>query len=375
MFNTEMYVLKQAYILKIDLYQTMLAEYNHSHARIYTQNGATLCWLLSAMYGLAFCEKFRKLMIQKQNHDATDSDLSSTCLFYNILYKTQVPLLYKAFCETKKTSKPRQLIIKKGYDSILEYLQDWLKQHDVDPTDGVYRDTASALHYGGFNQEAFKKHLLKHNTVAHENFQFCVCFFCGEPQDAAVDLNTKNLIQIDKDVVGFWEIDHVITQKKQILCGDFRQAFFDCSKCKQPNLYKMFFKQPVTEIIVALERQMSNNFKLQDLRGIPLIDFKLQQHAYECTHFIRYHEHHYTLHLIDWEHEIGWTLDSLDGSRIRQVSLVEIEGFLPEAKNLFLRKTNSTPAKIMSELTHFKNINCTTQTLEKLLNVKFKRLH
>lgn len=313
-------------------------------------------------------------MLQTRDADAKDDDVTSAHAFFNMLFQMQIPLMNASLITKQASSKAHQIKLQNIYESTLNYFQDWLREQSIDPTDGIYRDTAAAFNYTGFYQAAFKRYLWRHNTIAHESFQFCVCSFCGQPQGTSLDLNEKTLLTVDNELEALWEIDHVISHPKQILCGDFKQAFFECADCKQPALYKIFFKQPSTEIAVALERQMSNDFKIQDLKTIPLIDFRLRQHEYQCTHFIRFHEHHYTLHVIDWEHNLGWTLDSLNDSKMRQATLAELETYLPEAKNLFLRKTSAAAHRIDADLNHFNFINNDVQTLQNLLTVKVSQI-
>ena len=368
-------------MLQSDLYTTLTQKFNEPHPRVYTTNAGTSCWLITPMYGLAFLRTFtnsiKKMVASVEKDGETKMQqadrvsfvkLRSTCTFHLHLMGLINTVAGNAITQAKHSAQSQKQKFRKGYDYILSYAKDWLQAQSVDPDDGVYRDTNTGLHYMGFTQQAFREKLLQFETISHHHFQFCHCPNCGEPANDSLDLQTEPLTKIQKDFIGIFDVDHIREHKKHILCNDFTQKYFERSKCKNPELYKMFFKTPVKELVVSLERGLSPKFKISDLKNIPLVDFYCNEHQYECTHFVTYRPYHVTLHVIDWIHEIRWTLQSLEGSDMKQISLKELQKMLHQTKLLFLRKKSSGKS-LSADTAHFKHIIYKESTLRDLLKV------
>lgn len=354
-----------------DLYSEIIKQYNHSHERLYTSNGLSFCYMLSAMYGLAFFTEFRKAMDNSLPVPVSVDAAANTCTFHHLLQKMQNTVLYRAITAKRKLKAAESKAIKSGYDVILKYLEDWLRKQQINPQSGRHRSTYSSFLYTGFENMDFRQHLSKHQTIVHQNFQLTVCPKCGEPGNDASKLDKKSVLQVEKDLLAMWSVDHQLQDVRNLLCGDFIEQWFSCSKCDHPKLYKLSLKEPIKEFIINIERPVSSKFQLQQLKSIPLVDFELKQHEYECTHFIYSAGNHFTLHVIDWTHNVGWTLDSLSGSKMRQVSLQRLQGLLQGATVLFLRKTKSKTKPLETDLNHFQFLNYDTNTLINLLKVCF----
>ena len=269
---------------QVDLYAKMLN--TSKKGKAYSRNGEARCWILSALYGLAYLNTFRQSvqeMFQNEFEEEKNEiqSIKSTVYFHYSLSKFMNVVLNSTFSKTYSKAN-----LEKGYNIILQTLEQWLEQQKLNTHFGRFNSLQSAFKYTGFEEILFQELLNKYGTISHQQFQFTFCLDCLElPQKGPEMLNSTHLDKILKMNQSVMNIQTKVSSPSKILCGEGVLQFFVCrnSKCKGTHGFQMTYVEPISELIVSIPEGLSAEFKFEELQTIPLIDFNFKQHRFVTT--------------------------------------------------------------------------------------------